>query len=53
MATVPDTIQGILDFYAVRQPVWAANTAALGITAAQATQLGTLLSDAQAATPTP
>jgi hypothetical protein len=49
MATVPDTIQGILDFYAVRQPVWAANTATLGITAAQATQLGTLLSDAQTA----
>lgn len=46
MPTVPETIQGILDFYAVRQPVWAANTAALGLTAAQTTQLGALLANA-------
>ncbi|KXK11343.1 MAG: hypothetical protein QY327_01765 [Fimbriimonadaceae bacterium] len=49
MSTTPKTIQGILDFYAVRQPVWAANTAKLGISAAQATQLGTYLTDAQTA----
>jgi hypothetical protein len=49
MASVPKNIQGILDFYSVRQPVWAANTAALGLTAAQTTQLGTLLTDAQTA----
>lgn len=47
MATVPDTIQGILDFFTVRKPVWDANKATLGLSVAQITTLGDALTAAQ------
>lgn len=40
MSTVPRNIQDVLDFYAVRQPVWAANTATDLTTAASAGHTG-------------
>lgn len=44
---VPQTQEGLLNWYATRQPVWAANAAGLGLSVEQCTALATLVETAQ------
>ncbi len=45
---VPDTQQGAIDFFSSRTPTWAANQAAIGISAAQVADIDAKVTNAQA-----